>query len=142
MQELLSENLKDMHPLRTIDLSAAPMDRMGTRQTYKPSSVPRLNRGGDHLSSPDVTIGVKRPTRGNWPGVLMSSYLVLLRRGFACHRCHHRSGELLPRHFTLTPIHRGGMFLWHFPAPIAYTIGAWALPSLLPGGARTFLPPI
>ena len=29
-------------------------------------------RSGDHLSSPDVTIRVKRPTRGLWPGVLLA----------------------------------------------------------------------
>ena len=59
-----------------------------------------------------------------------SSYLVLLRVGFARRRCHHRRGELLPHHFTLTlfaPFYntgsilrtkkdkKGGMFLWHFP---------------------------
>jgi len=35
----------------------------------------------------------------------------------------------------------GGMFLWHFPSPTTYVAEAWALPSILPGGARTFLPP-
>jgi len=42
-------------------------------QTYKPSSVPRPSRGGDHPSSPDVTIGVKRPTRGSRPSTLSLS---------------------------------------------------------------------
>jgi hypothetical protein len=32
-------------------------------QACKPSFVPRLNRGGDHSSSPDIAIGIKRPTR-------------------------------------------------------------------------------
>ena len=41
-----------------------------SEQTYKPSSVPRPGRGGDHPSSPDVTIGVKRPTRGSRPSTL------------------------------------------------------------------------
>ncbi len=82
------------------------------------------------------------PEGNSEAGRPLPCYLVLLRRGFARHRCRHRSGELLPHHFTLIPIHRDGMFLWHFPYPITYITGPWALPSLLPGGARTFLPPI
>jgi hypothetical protein len=69
------------------------------------------------------------------PGVLMSSYLALLRVGFAQPTGHPAAGELLPHHFTLTPKSRGGVFLWHFPSGCP----AWALPSTLPGGARTFL---
>ncbi len=57
--------------------------------------------------------------------------------GLPCLRCCHQSGELLPRHFTLTPIARGGMFLWHFPSGRP----APPLAGILPGGARTFLPP-
>ncbi len=45
---------------------------------------------------------------------LLSSYLALLRMGFARHRCHHRSGELLPHLFTLTA-QAAVWFLWHFP---------------------------
>jgi hypothetical protein len=44
---------------------------IAAKQTCKPSSVPRffpacrkLYRGGSHLSSPGVTAGFKRPTRG------------------------------------------------------------------------------
>lgn len=53
-----------------------------------------------------------------------------------------RTGELLPRPFTLTryrgsqPIYRAVFFLWHFPARHR----DWALPSILSCGARTFLP--
>jgi len=32
------------------------------------------------------------------------------------------------------------MFLWHFPSLAICIARAWALPSPLPGGARTFLP--
>lgn len=39
-------------------------------QTCKPSSVPRSYRDGDHPSSPDVAIRVKRPTRGPRPSTL------------------------------------------------------------------------
>lgn len=43
------------------------------------------------------------------------AYMVLLRAGFVKHRYYDRSGELLPRHFTLTPEHsegapKGGIF--------------------------------
>ncbi len=52
------------------------------KQTCKPSSVLRRSRSGDHLSGMTVTRHLKRPTRGQWPGVLWSSYSVLLRMGF------------------------------------------------------------
>jgi len=47
------------------------------------------------------------------------------------------TGGLLPRLFTLTPPDGGAVsFLWHFPSRHR----DWALPSILPCGARTFLP--
>ena len=53
---------------------------------------------------------------GGLAGRPLPLYLVLLRVGFARPAGHPAAGELLPHHFTLTPIeHRGGMFLWHFP---------------------------
>jgi len=84
------------------------------KQTCKPSSVPQQSQGGDHPSSPDVTIGVKRPTRGRarHPS---PSYSVLLRVGFTQPTSHLAAGELLPHHFTLTLNAKSGMFLWHFP---------------------------
>ena len=66
---------------------------------------------------------------------LAPSYLALLRAGFGRPPAHTGAGGLLPHHFTLTLA--GGMFLCHFPSGHP----AWALPSALPGGARTFLPP-
>ena len=42
------------------------------------------------------------PQGCNEAGRPLPCYLVLHRMGFARHRCRHRSGELLPRHFTLT----------------------------------------
>ena len=76
--------------------------------------------GGDHLSSPDVAIGVKRPTQGQapsglttagvrrvGPGTLGPSIRPCSEWGLPCLRCHHRSGELLPHHFTLIPIESG-----------------------------------
>jgi hypothetical protein len=76
--------------------------------------------GGDHSSSPEVTRGVQRPTRGLRPGQPQTPpYLVLLRVGFTLpalspgrrcaltapfHPCHHR----LPGSSAVC-------FLWHFP---------------------------
>ena len=55
--------------------------------------------------------------------------------GLQCHPGHPGCGELLPRHFTLTPLSGAVYFLLHFPwgrprSPLATT---------LPCGARTFL---
>jgi len=52
---------------------------------------------------------------GDRPGVLISLYLALLRMGFTQPTGHPVAGGLLPHHFTLTPLTRGGVFLWHFP---------------------------
>ena len=58
---------------------------------------------GGHLSSPDITIGIKRPTRGQ-ARRLESPYLALLRMGF-CRRCVATNGRaLLPPDFTLARI--------------------------------------
>ena len=64
-------------------------------------------------------------------------YLALLRAGFSRPPAHAGAGGLLPHHFTLILPGKDGMFLCHFPSGYP----AWALPSALPGGARTFLPP-
>jgi hypothetical protein len=44
---------------------------------------------------------------GDWPGVHMSLYLVLLRTGFSQPTGHPAAGELLPHHFTLAPTKSG-----------------------------------
>jgi hypothetical protein len=75
------------------------------------------------------------------PGTCSPSIRSCSKWGLPCLRCHHQSGELLPRLFTLTSSIRGGMFLWHFPSQAACAARAWVLPSILPGGARTFLSP-
>ena len=117
------------------------------RWACKPSSVPYCHqftplaglppygqKGGGHPSSPGVAAGVMQPTRGrvgrSWP-----PYLALLRVGLARRRVTTVGRELLPPDFTLTPASRSGMFLWRFPSGYP----AWALPSTLPVGARTFL---
>jgi len=82
-----------------------------------------------------VTHHLKQPTREIGPGPLSLPYLALLRAGFGRPAVHTTTGGLLPHHFTLAPMNRGGMFLFHFPSGFP----AWELPSALPGGARTFL---
>ncbi len=67
-------------------------------------------------------------------GNVIPSYSVLLQTGFTWHDSHLPSGGLLPHLFTLTSL-RGGISLWHWPVAHAN----WALPSVLPFGARTFL---
>jgi len=56
-----------------------------------------------------INLGWRSPTTSSGqpedrPGVLVSSYLALLRVGFAQPTGHPAAGELLPHHFTLTPI--------------------------------------
>ncbi len=67
----------------------------------------------------------------------VSSYLALLRVGFARrpHYCGRRCALTAP--FHPYPAERGGMFLLHFPSSRL----ARVLPGTLPSGARTFLPP-
>jgi hypothetical protein len=99
-------------------------------QACKPSSVLRPGRSGDHPSSSDVTIRVKRPTQGSRPSTLNLS------------RSPETSGQLCPlirscsgRGFPSQPVSwllvssclaisplpaparpaAGGVFLWHFP---------------------------
>ena len=74
---------------------------------------------------------------GDGPGTLCPSIRSCSGWGLPGLRCRHRSGELLPRRFTLIPINRDGMFLWHFPSGHP----APPLAGILPSGARTFLPP-
>lgn len=54
--------------------------------------------------------------------------------GLPCHLCHQKRGELLPRHFTLTP-KRGGIF----SVALSTCYQAWTLSSIPLFGARTFL---
>lgn len=70
-------------------------------------------------------------------GSLNHPYSALLQTGFARHGSRLPSGELLPRHFTLT--WRGSQAVYsllHFPPAYA----DWTLSSVLPCEARTFLP--
>ena len=57
--------------------------------------------------------------------------------GLPCLSCHHESGELLPRRFTLTPANRGGLF----SVALSRSRPRFALRTTLPCGVRTFLRP-
>ena len=126
-------------------------------QTYKPGSVSfPQEKNGDHLSSPTASgeaggsppVAERRyrrsqaanPGTGRAP---MSPYLALLQVGFGRRRVTASGRTLLPSDFTLIPTSRDGMFLCHFPFPTHSepVIETWELPSTLPRGARTFLPP-
>jgi len=65
------------------------------------------------------------PGSSSQPGAsqaLIAPYLALLLMGFARHRCLHRSGELLPHHFTLarSPMPRGR---WRYVS-VALSVGS------------------
>ena len=124
--------------------AARPVRRAArVRAARKPNSVPRTGRperDGGHVSSPTVTRRIERPTRKHRTGGPRAlPYLVLLHAGFTVPR------TSLPGRCALTaPFHpyrsangEAVCFLWHFPS----SYPDWALPSALPCGVRTFLPP-
>src|SRR6266511_468766 len=95
------------------------------KRVCKPDPVPAVRpfgraTGGDHSSSPAVTRGVKRPTRGLQPGQPRTPpYLVLLRVGFSLpvvsprRRCA-LTAPFHPCHPRL-PGSSAVCFLWHSP---------------------------
>ena len=113
----------------------------------------RRGQDGDHLSSLPICIGTRRwrdgvaavvqqPTRGR-AGRPLSLYSALLQVGFD-RRCVTADGRtLLPSDFTLASTHiKAVCFCATFRPPERRSAvpEAWALPSTLPRGARTFLP--
>jgi hypothetical protein len=99
--------------------------------------------GGDHLSGSRVAAALCAAYPGASGGP-PAPCLALLRMGFAWPAGHPVAGELLPHLFTLAPAEIGepssavgGLF------SVALSAGhpAWALPSILPCGVRTFLGP-
>lgn len=102
----------------------------------------RREAGDDHLSVRAIAGGIKRPTR--IPSGQAARALRKVRNsawsctgwGLPCRFCRQNRGELLPRHFTLTRLAAGGIFLLRYPSHFC----AWTLSSILPCGARTFLP--
>ncbi len=104
-------------------------------------SLPPVTRGGgdDHSSRAVVAGSLERPNPEASDGPSSNASLF----GLAPDGVYQASdvatgtGELLPRHFTLTLHERAVSFLWHFP---------WGRPrsplgTIPPCGARTFLPP-
>src|SRR3989304_6075069 len=119
-----------------VETLGGPGTVRGRQQVCRPSSVFRKTGTGIIYLGwrlPPISSG-QPEVLGRAP--LATFYLALLRAGFSRPPAHAGAGGLLPHHFTLTPIARGGMFLCHFPSGHP----AWALPSPPPGGARTFLP--
>ena len=112
-------------------------------------------RGDDHFSRTPVARRLQQPTRKgvakravsrrNRPGRNRAnrtpSCLALLPMGFT--EPGRSPGLLVSSYLTVSPLPTkhapwAVCFLWHFPWPH----GRWALPTIAPCGARTFLPPV
>jgi len=159
IQQPLGRKLRHRRDLsRTLSRGGPSVDG-GVLQTYKPGSVP-LPEGRAvtiYLAQPPavkpaevrfwrsgVTAAVKRPTRGR-AGRLSPPIWPCSRWGLAAAASPQTAGRsyrpISPLSF---PYGEDGMFLCHFPFPMQVLrtgIGTWELPSTLPRGARTFLPP-
>jgi hypothetical protein len=115
----------------------------GARRPIRRVLCIRLRRTGGHLSRPDVTGGLKRPTRGRSrtlpPRRVGAVLLFGLAPGGVCPALPLPEGPVRS-YRTVSPLPRlpGAVwFLWHFPSGRP----ARVLPGTLPGGARTFLSP-
>ena len=86
-----------------------------------------------HLSSPDVTTRLKRPTRKQ-TGRLMLSVRSCFEWGLQCPFCYQKGGSLLHCLSTLTG-RTGGLFLLH----CLWSRLRQTLSGILPCEARTFL---
>ncbi len=112
------------------------------RENRKPGSVPCSGyplRGDDHSSRAAVADGLKQPDPGASDGPSSSTPLFGLAPNgvYRAADVTDGTGELLPHPFTLIHLRWTVCFLWHFP---------WGHPrsplrTILPCGARTFLPP-
>ena len=102
-----------------------------------------MKSSGSRLPRNDVAIGVEQPTRGR-AGHPWSPYLALLQVGFSRRYVTAVDRTLLPSDFTLVLPGLEGRYV---SVPLSVpdsgdpVIEAWELPSTLPSGARTFLPP-
>ena len=105
---------------------------------------PDFPPGGGRPSGTAVTGGLERPTRASSAaGHSIGSYLALLREGFT--KPAPSPGPLVGSYPTFSPSPAAALssesnsgrfpFLRHFPSGLP----AWALPSSLPCGVRTFL---
>ena len=92
----------------------------------------------------DVTVAVEQPTRGR-AGRLSPPIWPCSRWGLAAAASPQTAGRSYRPISPLSLHHwKDGMFLCHFPSPngaLPPPPEAWELPSTLPRGARTFLPP-
>ena len=103
-------------------LEASGRERRRCKVACKPSSVSACADGG-HLSRPGVADGLKRPTRRRaghpcppiWP---CSGW------GLPGLRCCQRSGELLPRRFTLTRRGRRSALACERYVSVALSVGS------------------
>ena len=159
IQQPLGRKLRHRRDLSQTLSRGGPSVDGGVLQTYKPGSVP-LPEGRAvtiYLAQPPavkpaevrfwrsgVTAAVKRPTRGR-AGRLSPPIWPCSRWGLAAAASPQTAGRsyrpISPLSF---PYGEDGMFLCHFPFPMQVLrtgIGTWELPSTLPRGARTFLPP-
>ncbi len=134
------------------DSVADPGDNTSKRCDGGPSG-PCISRvRNDHLSGTLITARLARTTRNyavtacggrvqnlRLGGPPLSSCLSLHRVGFACTKCRHSAGALLPHPFTLTcgfvKNPSAVCFLLHFP----WGHPPWPLASTLPCGVPTFL---
>src|SRR6266545_2197364 len=113
----------------------------------KPDSVPRSPANRRAGWRPSLWEPRRRDPRAAYPGASggpPAPCSALLRVGFAQPTSHPAAGELLPHRFTLAPVRTVGTE--HSPTggrsvSVALSAGhpAWALPSTLPCGVRTFL---
>jgi len=151
----IGKRFHDGRPQCSADILVCPVRRALKRGGDTSSSPPQLfisrvlfptrSPGDDHFSGPPVAEAALATVPG-------SAGRAILRRGVAapcfpiwscsrwglpCLRCHHRSGELLPRHFTLTRrlAPAGGFF------SVALSLGSppVAVSDHPAHGARTFL---
>ena len=129
------------HPQRKGGFNEPPFlmtmtDRIVSRVLLPPAGLPASS--GDHSSRTAVACRLKRPTREHRAGRPYGSPIRSCSGwGLPCPPCHQGSGELLPRLFTLTCRSRRYVFCGTFlrgrpQSPLA---------TILPCGARTFLPP-
>jgi len=120
-----------MHAVRTSQSAVS-------RILFPPPPL-RTTTDDDHSSSPIIAERVQQPTREPHTGrVNRSPIWPCSVRGFACRRCCHRRGALLPHLFTIACLAASAVyFLCHCPSgrPDRPLTGA------LPCGVRTFLPP-
>lgn len=114
--------------------------RLSKGDAYKPGFVP-VDTGDDHLSVRAIAGGIERPTRtptGQAARALSCGVLLGLAPDGAC-RADSVARTAVSSCLAISPLPAlpaGGIFLLRYPSHFC----AWTLSSILPCGARTFLP--